>query len=58
MLGSEYATSGIERFCNELLAARSAAPVAGSELPSIASSGEMESLGLENDQVDSHAQVQ
>jgi hypothetical protein len=58
MLGSEYATTGIERFCNELLAARSAEAVRGTDLPSTSSSGEMKSLRFENEEVDSHAKIQ
>ncbi len=57
-LGSEYATNGIERFCNELLAAKSGEAVRGGGLPSIASSGERESLQRENEEVDRHAEVQ
>jgi len=58
MLGSEYAAAGIERFCNELLAAGAADAVEDCDDQSTPSSGEMATLRFENEDGDGYAEVQ
>jgi len=58
MLGSEYASAGIERFCNELLAAESAETGPGRDLPSTPSSAGTQGLRSGNEEGDGHAEVQ
>jgi hypothetical protein len=56
-MGSEYANSGIQKFCNDLLEARSAKAGLSGDLPSGPASGQTEPITSNNKQEKSHAEI-
>jgi hypothetical protein len=56
-MGSDYANSGIQKFCNDLLEARSAKADLSGDLPSAPASGQAELITSNNQQEKSHAEI-